>query len=154
MGRTGKRLILTAKDRNDLERFASTGRHPVRQVRRAQIILALDESQGRKAPRQEDIARMIGVSRMTVQQVKQAYLSEGIDRVINRKKRKTPPVPAKIDGDFEAHLIALCCSEPPEGYARWTVRLLADKTVELGYIDSISPMTISRVLKKTNLSLT
>ena len=95
-----------------------------------------------------------GVSRMTVQQVKQAYLSEGIDRVLNRKKRKTPPVPAKIDGDFEAHLIALCCSDPPEGYARWTVRLLADKTVELGYIDSISPMTISRVLKKTNLSLT
>jgi len=73
---------------------------------------------------------------------------------LQRKKRATPPVAPKVTGDVEAHIIALCCSSPPEGYSRWTVRLLADKCVELGIIDSISPMTINRTLKKTNLSRT
>jgi len=63
-------------------------------------------------------------------------------------------VPAKVTGDVEAHIIALACTDPPEGYSRWTVRLLADKCVELGFIESVSAMTINRTLKKTNLSLT
>lgn len=154
MGRTGNRLVLTAKERLSLERFVSAGGHPVRQVRQAQIVLALDASEGRMPAKHADIADLMGVSRMTVQNVKQEFESFGLSRILERKPRETPPVPAKADGAFEAHLIALCCTEPPEGYARWTVRLLADKTVELGYIDSISPITVSRILKKTNLSLT
>jgi len=77
-----------------------------------------------------------------------------LEGTIERRKRKTPPVAAKVTGEVEARIIALACSEPPEGYARWTVRLLADKSVELVYIDSISAMTVNRTLKKTNLSLT
>ena len=67
---------------------------------------------------------------------------------------ETPPVSAKVTGEVEAHVIALACGDPPEGYSKWTLRLLADRTVELGYIDSISYVTISTILKKTNLSLT
>ena len=75
-------------------------------------------------------------------------MNNGLESTIYRKKRETPPVPAKVTGDVEAHIVTLACSEPPEGYERWTVRLLADKCVELNYVDSLSHMTVSRVLKK------
>ena len=90
----------------------------------------------------------------TVQTVRTTYANSGLEATIYRKKRETPPVAAKVTGDVEAHIIALACSEPPEGYERWTVRLLADKCVELDYVESLSHMTVSRILKKTNLSLT
>lgn len=90
----------------------------------------------------------------TVQTVRASYCDKGLEATVNRKKRETPPVPAKVTGEVEAHIIALACSDSPEGYSRWTLRLLADKTVEMGYIDSISYVTISTILKKTNLSLT
>ncbi len=73
--------------------------------------------------------------------------------LLARKKRETPPVPAKVTGEVEAHVIALACGKPPKGYSKWTLRLLANKAVELGYIDSISHVTVSNILKKTNLSL-
>lgn len=87
-----------------------------------------------------------------MQTVRSSYYEKGLEATINRKKRETPPVPAKVTGEVEAHVVALACSEPPEGYSKWTLRLLADKTVELGYIDSISHVTISTILKKMNLS--
>lgn len=80
--------------------------------------------------------------------VKTSYCEKGLEATINRKKRETPPVPAKVTGEVEAHVIALACGNPPEGYSKLTLRLLADKTVELGYIDSISHVTISTILKK------
>jgi hypothetical protein len=88
----------------------------------------------------------------TVQTVRTEYAEKGLDVALYRKKRMTPPVPAKVDGELEAHIIALCCSKPPTGYSKWSVRLWADKCVELGYVESISHMTISRTLKKTNLN--
>jgi hypothetical protein len=88
-----------------------------------------------------------------VQKIINTYAISGLTVALRRKKRATPPVPAKVDGVFEAHVIALCCSEPPKGYARWSVRLLSEKCVELQYIDSVSHMTISRILKKLNLNL-
>ena len=81
-------------------------------------------------------------------------MNKGLEATVFRKKRATPPVPPKVTGDVEAHIIALACSEPPEGYSKWTLRLLADKCVELNYAESLSHVTVSRVLKKTNLSLT
>lgn len=150
-----KRIIKLSQDeRRQLKRFISIGEHPSRLVQRAQIILALDTSYGRTPDDEMILARNLGISRQTVQNAKRDYLELGIEHYLERRKRKSPPVPAKVDGEFEAHLIALCCSDPPEGYARWSVRLLSDKVVELDYIDSISHMTVSRVLKKTNLSLT
>ena len=82
------------------------------------------------------------------------YCKNGLEATINRKKRETPPIPAKVTDEVEAHIIALACGQPPDGYSKWTLRLLANKTVELGYIESISHVTVSTILKKTNLSLT
>ena len=80
--------------------------------------------------------------------------TRGLERVLTRKKRETPPVPVKVTGEVEAHVIALACGAPPEGYEKWSLRLLADKCVELNYIDSISHTTVANILKKTNSSLT
>lgn len=154
MSNIKKNIKLSQKERKSLLGFVSKGEHPSMLVRRANIILALDTSYGRVPENETTIAIRNHISRQTVQNAKKDYLDMGADNFLHRRKRETPPVPAKVDGDFEAHLIALCCGEPPEGYGRWSVRLLADKVVELGYIDSISHMTVSRVLKKTNLSLT
>ena len=88
-----------------------------------------------------------------MQKVRTSYCEKGLEATINRKKRETPPVPAKVTVEVEAHVVALACGEPPEGYSKWTLRLLADKTVELGYIDFISHVTISTILIKTNSSL-
>ena len=104
---------------------------------------------------QTQIAEKIGVSRQTVNDAKQAFLAAGsIEDFLQRKKRETPPIAPKITGEVEAHIIALACSPVPEGYAKWGVRLLADKCVELNYIDSISFKSVQRVLKKRNLSRT
>ena len=93
-------------------------------------------------------------SATTVQKVRTSYGEKGLEATVNRKKRETPPVEAKVTGDVEAHIIAMACGEPPKGYAKWTLRLLADKSVKLGYIDSISHTQVGRILKKTNISLT
>jgi hypothetical protein len=96
-----------------------------------------------------------GVSRQTVYNIIEDYHnSKDITEFLSRKVRETPPIAPKADGDVEAHIIALACSEAPKGYARWTVRLLADKAVELDFVDSISPATVHRLLKKRNISLT
>ena len=155
MAKTKKKIVLSSEQRNKLLAFLSHGSKSVRLSRRAQIILALDTSTGHLPLHDERIASIYQVSRQTIQVVKDAFLrSPSLESFLQRKKRATPPVAPKVTGDVEAHIIALCCSSPPEGYARWTVRLLADKCVELGIIDSISPMTINRTLKKTNLSRT
>jgi len=141
--------------KSELEKFAKTGKRSVMLVNRAKIILELDESDGRKPLVQAAIAEKIGVSRQAVNDAKQAFLAaENVSAFLQRKKRKTPPVQPKITGEVEAHIIALACSPVPEGSARWGVRLLADKCVELNYINSISYTSVQRVLKKRNLSLT
>ena len=99
------------------------------------------------------LAELLQTTTTTVQNVRRDYAGQGIDATLNRKKRETPPVPPKGDGEQEAHIIALCCSEPPAGYARWNLRLLADTCVELGYVYALSHTTIDRTLKKTNVSL-
>ena len=147
-------IKLTKKERAELERFTKTGVHSVRLVNRAKIILALDTSENKIPDQLENIAYQIGVSRQAVYDAKNSFLSlSDVSLFLQRKKRETPPVPPKLDGELEARIIALACSEVPKGNARWTLRLLADKCVELHYSESISHMTISRLLKKTNLSL-
>ena len=153
MGRN--QIILTSKEREELEKFCKTGVHSVKLVKRARIILELDTSEGRKATKQEEIASRVDVSRQTVNEAKKDYIAaESVSVFLQRKKRETPPVAPKITGDVEAKIIALACGDVPQGYARWTLQLLADKSVELKYIDSITDMSIHRLLKKRNLSLT
>jgi predicted XRE-type DNA-binding protein len=149
------KIELCAIQRSELEKFTKTGKHSVRLVNRAKIILELDEADGRKPLTQEQIAEKVGVTRQTVNDTKKAFIEAGnISAFLQRKKRETPPVGPKITGEVEAHIIALACSPVPVGYAKWGVRLLADKCVELNYVDSISFKSIQRVLKKTNLSRT
>jgi transposase len=148
-----KHIILTREERRELKQFSTTGVHSVRLVNRAKIILALDMSAGKKAQTQDAIAKCIGVSRQTVYEVKQDFLTaESVSMFLQRKKRATPPVPPKVTGELEARIIALACGEVPQGYARWTLRLLAEKCVELQYSDAMSHMTINRLLKKHNLN--
>jgi len=150
-----KQIKLTPEERAELKRFSKAGEHNVRLVNRARIILALDTSGSKKAEKQEDIAEHMGVSRQTVNNAKNDFLAiKNISRFLQRKKRETPPVPPKVTGELEARIIALACGKVPKGYARWTLQLLADKCVELHYIDALSGMTISRLLKKHNLNLT
>jgi len=150
-----KRIKLTAKERAELERFCSTGVHNVRLVDRAKIILALDISGDRTPERHEAIAQRLGISRRTVNNVRDDFLAAGSIAVfLKRKQREAPPVSPKVTGELEARLIALACGKAPKGYSRWTLRLLAEKSVELHYFGSLSHMTISRLLKKHSLSLT
>jgi predicted XRE-type DNA-binding protein len=149
------KIELTAEQRIELKDFSTKGVHSVRLVNRAKIILLLDTSGNRKALSQGEIAERINVCRKTVNEVKRDFIAaESVDAFLQRKKRDAPPVEPKITGDVEARIIALACGAVPEGYAKWSLQLLADKSVELNYIDSISDMSVHRLLKKHSLSLT
>ena len=149
-----KEVKLTVKERVELEKFSTTGLRNVRLVNRAKIILALDTSGRRTPERHEIIAERLGVSRQTVSYVKRFFQEKkSVKELLQRKQRETPPVPPKVTGELEARIIALACSEAPKGYARWTLRLLAEKCVQLHYSNNMSHMTISRLLKKRNLNL-
>jgi hypothetical protein len=148
-------IILTSEQRQELEKFSTSGVHSVRLVNRAKVILALDTSEGRKAEKQNEIVTRIGVSRNTVNIIKRVFLAcDSVSEFLQRKKRITPPVVSKITGDVEAKIIALACGPVPEGFSRWSLRMLADKCVELLLIDSIHYTTVGSLLKKHNLSLT
>ena len=150
-----KTIRLTVKERAELEKFCTKGEHNVRLVDRAKIILALDTSGDRTAERQEVIAQRLEISRQTVNNAKRDFLAiKSLTIFLQRKQRETPTVPPKVTGELEARIIALACSEAPKGYSRWTLRLLSEKCVQLHYSKNMSHMTISRLLKKRNLSLT
>jgi len=147
-------IKLTVKDRAKLERYSTTGVHDVRLVTRARIILALDISGGRTAERRVAIAERLGVSRVTVNNARRDFLAaKSLTIFLQRKRRETPPVQPKVTGELEARIIALACGEAPKGYCRWTLRLLSERCVQLHYSNSMSHMTISRLLKKHNLNL-
>ena len=153
MGKENEKIKLTAQERADLKRYCSSGVRNVRLVNRAKIILALDTEGGRIADRQESIAERLGVCRQTVNTVKRDFLAaENVTRSLQGKPRETPPVPPKVTGEMEARIIALACGPAPQGCVRWTLRLLAAKCVELCYSDTMSHMTVSRLLKKRNLN--
>ena len=146
-------IELSDQDKTRLMEIVKKGSSPARTILRANILLASDK-QSDKYMTVSQIANAYHTTPTTVQTVRTSYCKNGLEATINRKKRETPPIPAKVTGEVEAHIIALACGQPPEGYSKWTLRLLADKAVELGYIDSISHVTVSTILKKTNLSLT
>lgn len=147
-------VYLSEEDRKVVENFAKNGTHNSHLIVRANILLVLDRTGKKDHMRIKRTAEDHGVSRQTVYNIIEDYHnSKDISEFLSRKVRETPPVPSKVDGEVEAHIIALACSEPPENRARWTVRLLADKAVELDFIDSISPATVQRLLKKRNISL-
>ncbi|MFQ5664756.1 MAG: helix-turn-helix domain-containing protein, partial [Terriglobia bacterium] len=148
------RVTLTQGERKELEDLTKTGRTAARRVLYARALLLCDESPGAPAWTVAHTAEAMGVSSRTIEHLKKRFVEKGLEAALERKKLEKPPREVIFDGAFEARLIALACSEAPEGRRRWTVRLLADKAVELNLTDSVSHMTIQRILKKTNLSLT
>lgn len=155
MGTAKREILLSAVERKELMKYVQCGKKDIRIVTRVRIILALDRSIATNTMTNAQVAEKQGVSRQTVQMAKKRFFeSLEINDFLARKKREKPPVPAKVTGEVEAHIIALACSAAPEGYSKWNLRLLADKSVELGYCDALSHMTVSRVLKKHNLSRT
>lgn len=147
--KTHKHINLTDKERKELEQLIKRGIQPVRVIARARTLLLLDRSQGEK----RTIAQVMEaamVSQGTVSNLKKRYFDDGLDRALNELPR--PGAKPKIDGEVEAHLVALACSDPPEGYDHWTLRLLADRLVSLEVIDSISHVAVGDALKKMNLS--
>jgi hypothetical protein len=144
---------LTEAEKKRLLEITKKGSHPARQIIRANILLHLDESDPTKTiAEQEEIARHCGCRIALVYRVSKQYEQEGIERVLNRKVRHTPPVPPVVTGEVEAKIIALCCGEPPSGYSRWTLRLLGGKAVELGIVEHISAPTVGKILKKTPIN--
>ena len=147
-------VYLTEEEREVIEKFAKNGTHNSHLIVRANILLVLDRTGKKDHMRIKRTAEEHGVSRQTVYNIIEDYHnSKDISEFLSRKVRETPPIAPKVDGEIEAHIIALACSEAPEGYTRWTVRLLAEKAVELDFVDSISPATVHRLLKKRNISL-
>ena len=135
-----------------LGELTSKGEHKSQKILDALTLLGCDEGEFQeKRSTNEEISRVLKTSMRKIDRVKKRFVEEGLDVALNRRKGSRVYV-KKSDGDFEAHLVALSCSEPPEGFARWSLRLLADKVVELSYIDSISHESVRRVLKKTKLS--
>ena len=125
---------LSDTDRETLKYIVANSSSSAKTILRANILLASDRN-ARQKMTVAQIADAYQTSPTTVQTVRTSYVSNGLEATVYRKKRATPPVPAKITGDVEAHIIALAHSEPPEGYECWTVRLLADKCVELNYVE-------------------
>jgi len=146
-------VILTEGEREDLSILTSKGKHRSQKILNALILLACDEGEfQKKRSKNKEIAKVLDISMKKIDRVKKRFVEDGLDITLNGKKGSRV-YSKKADGDFEAHLVALSCSDPPEGFTRWSLRLLADKVVELDYIDSISHETIRRVLKKTKSNL-
>jgi transposase len=118
-------------------------------IMHAHILLCADERGGKRLTEKE-IANRFSVHVRTVHAIRKTYSVSGVDAALGRKKRLTPPIAPKITGEVEARIIALSCSSPPEGRSRWTLRLLAEKVVELQILESISHESVYRTLKKTN----
>ena len=146
-------IELSDSDRKVLQDIIKKGTSPAKAILRANILLASDQN-SKQYMTVAKIAETYHTTPTTVQNVRTSYANNGLATTLSRKKRVTPPVAPKVTGDVEAHIIALACGNPPEGYEKWTLRLLADKCVELNYAESLSHMTVARILKKTNISLT
>ena len=145
---------LTAEERELLEQLRRKGKGPPCRRTHAEILLLADQAPGAPAWIDEQVAQAVGVTRRTVEHVRQRLVEQGLEAALGRKKRETPPVEPKLTGDTEARVIALACSQAPEGRARWTLALLAEKLVEMEVFDSISTTSIGKVLKKTSSSPT
>ena len=144
---------LTPEERATLKKLLTSGRGSGRMFTRVRILLKADQSDVGPAWPDDKISEAFDVTIQTIERIRKQLVEEGFEAVLSRRPYIQKVSRKKIDGDVEAHLIALCCSEPPKGRVRWTLRLLADKVVELGYVDSISYEAIRQTLKKTNLSL-
>ncbi len=146
------KVVLTDEERAQLKGLISTGKGAARKLAHARILLACEETAEMRGLSDTEVAATVHVGRATVERVRRAFVEEGLEGALNAKRpRQTRP--PKFDGESEARLIALACSEPPPGRTRWTLQLLADELVELNVFESISTEAVRKTLKKTNLNL-
>ena len=145
-------VTLTEPERQLLQAMLSRGKAAARKLVHARILLKADASPGRPVWSDDQIAEGLEVGRATVERVRREFVEEGLEAALERRKPRRL-YERVLDGDGEAHLIALACQKPPEGRARWTLRLLADRMVQLEYVEQVSYQTVRRTLKKMNLSL-
>jgi len=142
------RVRLTQEERADLQQVATRGKHGSQKVLNALILLGCDEGEFQEAKLSAArLAEVLPISMKKVDRVKQRFVEHGLQIALDKRKADRQYI-KKVDGDLEAHLLALSCGSPPQGHARWSLRLLADKIVELEYVESISHETVRRVLKK------
>ena len=145
-------IKLTKGEVEELRAIINKGSHTSQTFRVAYILLNCDEGKYSDKVTNEQLSKVLKIGMRTIDRVKKRFVEEGLEEVLER--RATSRVyEKKMDGDVEAKLVTLCCSEPPKGFAKWSLRLLADRMVELKYVESISHVTVRSVLKKTNLSL-
>lgn len=150
-----KEIYLSEEEQAYLKSIVSAGIHNSHEITRARVLLLLDRSGKSDHVRYKRTAEYTGISVQAVYNMRDEFLKKhDVEAYLKRKKRETPPIKPKIDGKLEAQIIAMACSEPPEGCSRWTVRLLAERAVSLNYVDELSHMTVQRLLKKRNISLT
>ena len=145
-------VTLAEGERQMLQTMLSRGKAAARKLMHARILLKADASPGSPGWKDDQIVEGLEVGRATVERVREAFVEEGLEAALERRKPRRQYERA-LDGDGEAHLIALACQKPPEGRSRWTLRLLADRMVQLEYVDQLSFQTVRRTLKKTNLNL-
>lgn len=146
------RVTLTGDEREELEKMVSVGKTAARKLVRARILLLADQADGGPARSDPEITQALGCGRATVERIRKLFVEEGFEAALNPQPT-TRIYERRLDGKAEAHLVALACGAPPEGRARWTLRLLADRMVGLGYVESVSHEAVRQTLKKTNSSL-
>lgn len=150
-----KDIYLSEEEEIRLKEIVKKGEHNAHMITRARVLLMLNRTGKSDHVRYKRTAEYAQISVQAVYNMRDEFLANhDIESYLMRKKRETPPRAPKLDGESEAKIIALACSEPPKGHSRWTVRLLSEKAVQLQFVDKISHMTIQRLLKKQNISLT
>lgn len=146
-------IKLSQTEVDDLKKIINKGSHTSQSFRAAYILLNCDKGEFSDNPKitNEEICKILKVGARTIDRVKKKFIEEGFEGALERRP-STQTYKKKADGDLEAKLVTLCCSEPPKGFSKWSLRLLADKMIELQYVDYISHVTVREVLKKTNLN--
>jgi len=145
-------IKLTKTEVEELHAIINKGSHTSQTFRTAYILLNCDAGKYSDKVTNDQISKVLKVGMRTIDRVKKKFIEDGFEAVLERSPT-TRIYESKSDGDMEARLVTLCCSEPPKGYSKWSLRLLADKMVELKFVESISHVTVRSVLKKTNLNL-
>jgi transposase len=146
------KVTLTAEERQHLSALIATGTAAARKLAHARVLLHADAAPGGPAWTDERIAEAVAVGRATVERVRQRFVEQGLEAALGRKQPDRPSRPRKLDGRAEARLIALACAAPPPGRKEWTMRLLADRLIELEIVDTVCDETVRRTLKKTSSS--
>jgi transposase len=143
-------VTLTVEERRDLTKLVSAGKRSARMLTHARILLKADQAEGGPAWEDAAIVEALGCGHRTVERIRQRFVEQGLEAALHHKPQDRPSRERTLDGAAEARLIALACSAPPAGRTRWTLKLLADKLVELEVVDSVSDETVRRALKKTS----